>query len=463
MPAPASDIHDLSSHELENSITELAAHINAATCRFLLLIEEFDRREAWGHEGVKSCAHWLNWKCGISLGTAREKLRVARALLSLPRISACFARGELSFSKVRAITRIATPDNEDYLLMIARHGASAHIELLVRSYRRVERMNDETQTANQQHDKRYLHYFYDEEGYLIINARVPAETGAALVKSIESARDVLWSEQKDVSAETSCGKEVESRVEPEAEAPYAAQRADALCLMAEAFQSSDISTRNGGERCQVVVHVDEQVLKHPETAGRCECAVGPALAAQTMRRMACDASLVRVVEDENGAPLSVGRKTRSIPAALRRALQLRDRHCRFPGCTSRHFVDAHHIRHWADGGETKADNLALLCRHHHRLVHEGGFELIRENNGALSFITPKGNRICDYPQPVTSNSSLEVINQDNGLDINPDTAIPNWQGEHMDLDMAVSGLYAPAHPVCESEWQPGNVRPLTRT
>ncbi len=108
MPDLAPDIHDLSSQELENSITQLAAHINAATCRFLLLINEFDHREAWGHEGVKSCAHWLNWKCGISLGAAREKLRVARALPSLPKVSACFARGELSFSKVRAITRVAT-------------------------------------------------------------------------------------------------------------------------------------------------------------------------------------------------------------------------------------------------------------------------------------------------------------------------------------------------------------------
>jgi hypothetical protein len=226
---------------------------------------------------------------------------------------------------------------------------------------------------------------------------------------------------------------------------FATQRADALVLMAENFHSADITTRNGGERCQVVIHVDEQILKHPHSDGRCECDAGPVLAAQTARRLACDASLVRVVEDENGEPLSVGRKTRSIPPALRRALQLRDTHCRFPGCTSRHFLDAHHIQHWANGGETKVDNLVHLCKHHHRLLHEGGYQMFHETSGALGFMTPKGNRICEYPQPVTSDKSLEVINQQARLDINPETAVPNWQGEEMDFDFAVSGMYALAH------------------
>ena len=434
-------IADISNQELENNLTELAAHINAATYRFLLLIAEFDRREAWGHEGVKSCAHWLNWKCGLSLGAAREKIRVARALPDLPLVSGSFARGELSFSKVRAITRVATPDNEEYLHMIARHGTTAHVELLVRSFRRVERTDTETRVANQQHAKRSLRYYHDDEGYLVIRARLPAEQGSAVVKAIETARDSLWKQRKDVSAETSFGKVIESNVEPEADEPYAAERADALELMAEAFQAGDATTRNGGERTQVVIHVDEQVLKSPESPGRCECEAGPALAAQTARRLACDSALVKVVEDENGEPLSVGRKTRSIPPAVRRALQLRDRHCRFPGCTSRHFLDAHHLRHWADGGETKTDNLALLCAAHHRLVHEGGFRIIHEKDGALSFMTPKGNRIQDYPEPVTSDTPLEVLNQQIGLDITPKTTIPQWHGERMDLDMAVSGLY----------------------
>ncbi len=432
MPDHTSGINHLSNSELENSLTELAAHINAATYRFLQLIAEFERREAWGHEGVKSCAHWLNWKCGISLGAAREKVRVAKALEQLPAVSACFSRGEFSFSKVRALTRVATPDSEDYLLMIARHGTAAHLERLVSGYRRVARCEDETATANSQHAGRYLSYYYDEHGCLLISARLPPEQGAALIQAIECARETLLKERKDVSAETSFEEPAE---------PFAAERADALGLLAESFQAEDSKTRTGAERCQVVVHVDERVLKAPEAPGRCECEAGPALAAHTVRRLACDASMLRVVNDDHGEPLSVGRRTRSIPPALRRALQLRDRHCRFPGCTSRHFLDAHHIRHWADGGETRADNLALLCKHHHRLLHEGGYQLLHAGNGRLSFMTPKGNRIHDCPQPLSSDKSLEDLNQQAGLDIDPGTAIPNWQGESMDLDMAVSGLY----------------------
>ncbi len=139
------------------------------------------------------------------------------------------------------------------------------------------------------------------------------------------------------------------------------------------------------------------------------------------------------------------RKTRSIPPALRRALQLRDRHCTFPACTSRHSLDSHHIRHWADGGETKVENLTLLCGLHHRLLHEGGFQLIRANDGTLSFITPNGNRICDYPPTVTSDRSLEDINNQAGLDIDHETAVPNWHWGNMDLHMAVSGLCEATH------------------
>ena len=437
------DIATLSRQELENNLTQLAAHINAATCQFLLLIAEFDRREAWGHEGVKSCAHWLNWKCGISLGAAREKVRVAKTLEELPLVSESFTKGELSFSKVRAITRVATPETEDYLLMIAQHGTASHLEHLVQGYRRVQRYEKETLEANTQYANRYLSYYHDDEGCLVISARLPAEQGAALIKSIDSAREALLKERKSVPAGTF--SEDSNAVEPEVSEPFAAQRADALVLMAEHFHSGNITTRNGGERCQVVIHVDEKVLKEPHSNGRCECEAGPKIAAQTARRLACDASLVRVIEDEHGEPLSVGRKTRSIPPALRRALQLRDAHCRFPGCTSRHFLDAHHITHWANGGETKVDNLVHLCKHHHRLLHEGGYQVIHESSGALSFMTPSGNRICEYPQPVTSDKSLEAINQQARLNINPETAVPNWQGEVMDLDLAVSGMYELVH------------------
>src|SRR5262247_101468 len=125
-------------HALAQELRTLAGRINAANHRFLTLIAEFDRRSGWASEGAQSCAHWLNWKCGIALGAAREKVRVARALENLPGVAAAMARGGLSYSKAREITRVGNSANEDYLLSIAEHGTAAHVERLVRAYRRCQ-------------------------------------------------------------------------------------------------------------------------------------------------------------------------------------------------------------------------------------------------------------------------------------------------------------------------------------
>ncbi|MCB1704334.1 MAG: DUF222 domain-containing protein [Halioglobus sp.] len=233
---------------LEDEITELAAHINAATYRLLTLIREYDERQGWGGGGLKSCAHWLNWKCGINLGAAREKVRVAHALQHLPHISAALRNGRISFSKVRAITRVATA-------------------------------------------------------------------------------------------------------------------------------------------------------------------------------------------------LDIGRRTRSIPPAIRRALDRRDGGCRFPGCTTRHSVDAHHVQHWADGGETRLDNLLLLCRHHHRLVHEGGYGLTIESNEPV-FTAPNGKPVPQGPDMRFRGNvfALTTANQREKIDIDAATLVPLWHGDKMDDGMAVDGF-----------------------
>jgi Domain of unknown function (DUF222)/HNH endonuclease len=157
---------------------------------------------------------------------------------------------------------------------------------------------------------------------------------------------------------------------------WAARRADALGLLAESFIENGSAALNGGDRNLVTVHVAAETLRH-KTAGCCEIEEGPSIAAETARRLACDASVVAMVEDEDGEPLNVGRKTRTISSPLRRFLNARDRGCRFPGCTNTRWVDAHHIHHWADGGETKPSNLVSLCRLHHRAVHEGRVRVVR--------------------------------------------------------------------------------------
>ena len=354
-------------------ITELCSYIYAAESRLLTLIREFDEKEFWAQQGLCSCAHWLNFKCGIGMNAAREKVRVAHALAKLPKINKEFAEGALSYSKVRAITRIADQSNEDYLLMIARHGTAHHVEKTVSKYRTAKRLQD-AEFANEQYENREVTHYYDHDGCLVIKARLPAEQGALVVKALEMAMDENFADRSpdDVSAVTS-----EDNDEP---VPIAARRADALANIAETYMNNNDSSGSTADRYQVVVHVGAG-----HAGDSCHLEDGPHVTAETSRRIACDSAIVAIREDENGEPLSIGRRSRTIPPSMRRALRARDKGCRFPGCTNTRFVDGHHIRHWADGGETSLDNLVLLCRHHHHLVHEGGFACEKSLDGDVRF------------------------------------------------------------------------------
>jgi hypothetical protein len=270
----------ISLEELEAQITELAGHLNAANYRWLSLIAEFDRRRGWADGKLPSCAHWLNFKCGLNLGAAREKVRVGHALAALPKIAASMARGELSYSKVRALTRVACAATEDTLLMYALHGTAFHVERVV--------------------------------------------SGCPLSRERE--------------------------------------------------------------------------------------------------------------------PLDVGRKTRSIPAAIRRALNSRDNGCRFPGCTHQRYVDAHHIEHWADGGETKLANLVTLCRLHRRLVHEGEISVETLSDGTWRFLRPDGSHyevVPVSPAPTSDGEELRHAHSELDIRIDNNTAATRWRGERMDYELGV--------------------------
>ncbi len=177
--------------DLGDEITRLAGHINAAQFRFLKVLAALVERDAWGGDsGMKSPAHWLNYYCGIALGAAREKVRVAKCLQSLPLIDEAFATGAISYSKVRAMTRTATPENESYLLGIAKHGTAHHVETLVRKYQRVERLNQASQDEKQ-YDAREFSSFYDDDGMLVFKGRLPAEDGAVFLKAMDAVLQTL--------------------------------------------------------------------------------------------------------------------------------------------------------------------------------------------------------------------------------------------------------------------------------
>ena len=408
----------MSCHPLGDTISELAAQLNAATCQLLELIARFDCERGWAHDGCRSCAHWLNWKCGIGDVAAREKVRVAAALAGVPKVHKAFAAGELSYSKVRAITRVATPESEDYLLMIARHGTAAHLETTVRGYRRVQRQR-ELAEANTAYAARALRWHHDENAMMTFTLTLPAEEGQRLAQAVTERQRTLMEERDDAcdSAETS----------------FNARRADALMDLITAARDTE-----------VVVHVSAETLVDDAAEGDCHLAEGPALPPESARRLACDAGIVRLVEGPDGQPLDIGRRTRSIPPALKRALKARDGGCRFPGCASTRGVEGHHIIHWADGGRTAIDNLVQLCHHHHRQIHEGGFGVTFTTGQGLRFYRPNGSVIESTP-PVhvlrgDAVDSLRDRNLERGANIDFATGTPFWDGTVIDEALAVEGL-----------------------
>lgn len=429
---------------LEDELCELAAHMDAAMFRWLELLRQFDECQGWVGEGIKSCAHWLNWKCGLNLNSARERLRVAKALPELPETTAAFRDGCLSYSKVRAVTRVATAKNESVLLNIAFHGTTWHVEQAVSAWRRELRL-EALRRDNDRHDLRELRCYYDQDGFLVLKGRFTPEQGAVIQQALNAVLDEPHEEQKNVSAETRDTEEP-NPCKPHPQ-PVASRRADALVRMAEAFLSGH-SASGPAERYTVNIHTDMEALKADGEAAESQLESGPNVSAETSRRLCCDAGVVHWLEQKHSSngvieALSVGRKSRTVPPSIRRALNRRDKGCRFPGCSCTRFVDAHHIVHWADGGETNLDNLVLLCRHHHRLVHEGRFGLQSLPGGDMEFTTPDGKRIPHAPNTRFSGSPFELMaqNSTNDILITPRTAVPNWDGGSMDVNIVVHGLH----------------------
>ncbi len=352
-------------------IVALCADIHRAEYRLLALIEELDASKPWRHEAMPSCAHWLNAYCGLDLVTAREKVRIAHALPRLPLIRECFRSGELSYSKVRAITRVAGWDNEAELVEMARANTAAHVARNVASMRQAERLS-ESKAAFHSYRHRTFACRTDDDGTLVFEGRLPADQGALLIQALDRAMDWLM-------------RSGHQRDDAQHEAlPQTVRRADALAILAERFLSEPPEADAGlntADRFQVTVHASAEALQEHSLVDAYDppqIEDGAVLATETLRRIACDSAIVRILETGDGEPLDIGRKTRVIPPSIRRALKRRDRGCRFPNCTNTRFVDGHHITHWADGGATRLDNLVLLCRHHHRLLHEGMYYIVKD-------------------------------------------------------------------------------------
>ena len=362
--------------DLDQAIVNLSGRINAATYELLVLIREFDERAGWLQWGLGNCTEWLHYRCDLSMNAAREKVRVAHALKTLPAIAAAFATGELSYSKVRAMTRVAGAGNENELLSFALQTTTSRVEERCRELRcgTVDSL-DSAQRAFANRSLRVIRNA--ERGVITITIELPTETGELVEKALDKARD-------DSMSATEFADE-----------SWSAQQADAMVSITSAYLSGDAgqsrnSSRNTSDDYLVTIHVDQSALA--TGIGR------SSLPIESVKRLCCDGHTVIIGEDEHGEPLNIGRKTRTVPTAIKRALMARDKCCAFPGCHHKRFVDAHHIQHWSAGGETSLANLMLLCSQHHKLVHEGGFAIERDYQNQWFFKRPDGRAVpnCGY-------------------------------------------------------------------
>jgi hypothetical protein len=362
--------------ELDAAIGRLVRQMNSECYRMLVLVRELDDRFGWRKWSFKSCAEWLAWRSEIGLSAAREKVRTAHALRALPAIAAAFAEGRLSYSKVRALTRVANVQQEDLLLAYALSTTAENVEERCRQVRNVapESVHD----ARRAWAGRSLTAWRDEKrGTLRLTLEVPLDEGELVMRAIDCAV---------ASGEVTTDVDPRAVAEPKSLA-WRAQQADALVAVMKSYLDGGHGSEGAStaDHYQVVVHADAQSLR-----GGTGCSDLPM---ETVKRLLCDCSFATVFEGESGQPLDVGRKQRVVSTPLRRALHARDRGCTFPGCHRKRYLDGHHVQHWIDGGETTAGNLTLLCTYHHRLLHEGAFSIVKEADDALRFVTADGRTI----------------------------------------------------------------------
>lgn len=518
--------------DLRQAVIHMAACINFADWQFIKLVAEMDRTRAWRYGGFCSLVNWLDYHCGLGTLAARERIRIGRNLTRLPHIDEAFHRGEINYSKVRAVTRVANGETDRMMLALAKSSSANELERLVRTYERTDGVPAKSETSS--FAGRTLDWHY-ENGMLIIHAELPAEQGAMVVQALQSIVDgkkverqaeqekIYYdglkqhsqAEPENVSAETfgantggpagedlpdilptafpqsaspqsepplaasplaasprsKCPAEQQAELQVEHQAELQAEHqaehqtenqmeqqaehqpcttksdladdlgppaglvfdlsspqqrhADAMVDIAEHYLASAGSPkkRRPGRRYEVVLHIDRNELAQQQQqlheqqqqqqqqqgdAARYYVEPGWGVDASAARQISCDADITEFIQDRKGNILDFKSRARTVPAKMRRALELRDGHCQFPGCHHSRYVEAHHIIHWVDGGETTLDNLILLCSSHHRLHHLGEFNIAKSDN-EVTFLTKWGEVITRTVDPQFPNVSAEAL------------------------------------------------------
>ncbi|CAN5594007.1 HNH endonuclease signature motif containing protein [soil metagenome] len=421
---------ELDDEALSAEVASLAAQLAAGEARLVELAAEVDRRGLWGGKWeARSLAEWLSWLTGMSPRAAREHAQVAALLEELPTTHAALAEGSIqlrpgppdrldSGARARGQACQSCPADD--------HGSAPAGGAGLPQGHRPGRDQRRQPGARAPLSGLLL------PGGLLRAAREAHHRGhgALVAKALDRAKDKLFrSPPGDAS--------VPAESKPEWDSP-GGLRADALRDLAEDWLGDHKGTGRANSY-EVVVHLEAEALRDDASGARCEIEGAGAIAPETARRLTCDSALVGLVESD-GEPLSIGRRSRRVPHGLRRALEARDRSCRFPGCANLARLDAHHVAHWTkDKGPTELPNLALLCKRHHRMVHEGGYTMARARDGTWTFTTPAGYEV-KLPERQRSSSEELTRNRSKGREPEREPYAPEGAGEGIDLDYVTGAV-----------------------
>jgi hypothetical protein len=371
------DLTGLPGEALGDDLIDLRRQIERLEAEFLRRLRHFDRTQAYSATGALSAASWLRWKCKLAGSTAADRVRIARRLEELPQTTRAFAEGEINLQQVAVITRTVeevgaemAKDAEPILLEAAEKLDAGQLRLVTGHLRHCLDPDGSLEQHKHNQERRRLHISQTWDGLFAFDGLFDPEGGAMLQTALNALMPPPAADDQRTPAQ---------------------RRADALVELAERQLSRGDLPQVGGRKphLSVMVGLDTLLQKPGVDGGELEWARGSVLPSETLRRLACDCALTPIIVDSDGRTVGVGSTKRLFSGPKRRALHNRDRFCRFPGCDRpADWSDGHHIKHWLDGGSDDLENGLLLCRRHHVMVHEGGWALLRQDDGSIVAVPP---------------------------------------------------------------------------
>ncbi len=356
----------MSTAEIMEEVAETSRRQASLAGRMVQLTGELDRRQGWREAGATSLEDWIVERCGVSVPTARAWAHVAERLFDLPHLAAGLSEGELSFDKVRVVVDTATPETDRDLRERARQCSVHQLAQLSRSDKGAS-----SASAKTDYERRSVRF---NDTFRTVTAQLPPESYAEVRSTLEARAKQMPSDGETRWDQRVCDAFLETVRSP--------------------------SQRGSSSSHVVVVHVPLAAVAEETSELAGELERGDLISGETIRRIACDATIVVALDDDVGHTMYEGRARRFPTDTQRREIMRRDRHCRFPGCTNVTFTNAHHIKPWKPGGRTDLDNLALLCEHHHRRVHSRDWTMSGDANAELTFLGPTGRAMTSRPSPL---------------------------------------------------------------